>query len=94
MRVLVFLSFLFASLFMVGLTIFMWTESTLYGVGGLIGIVGFYIAYAISGDMVIAPRDFWRFSSWEVFKKKMSYAFTAFGVVAIIAAGVLTVIFE
>jgi hypothetical protein len=44
--------------------------------------------------MVIAPRDFWRFSSWEVFKKKMSYAFTAFGVVAIIAAGVLTVIFE
>ena len=79
---------------MLGLDIVMWMESPLYGIGGLIGIVAFFIAYAISGDMIIAPRDFWRLSSWQVFKKKMGYAFSAYIIIAVVAAGVLGAVFN
>ena len=89
MRVLVFLSFCLAILLMLGLGFTLWTENPLYGVGGLVGIVAFFIAYAISGDMIIAPRDFWRLSSWQVFRKKLGYAITAYVIVTFVAAGVL-----
>ena len=75
MRVLVFLSFCLSIAFMLGLDVVLWMENPLYGIGGLVGIISYFIAYAISGDMIIAPRDFWRLSSWQVFKKKMGYAF-------------------
>ena len=57
--------------------------------GGVIGIVGFFIGYAISADMSIAPRDFWRFPKYEIFKKKIVYGnsiavFTCFVATAII----------
>lgn len=89
MKVFVFLSFCLAILFMLGLSFTLWAENPLYGVGGLVGIVAFFIAYAISGDMIIAPRDFWRLSSWQVFRKKLGYAITAYVVVTFIAGGVL-----
>lgn len=89
MRVLVFLSFCLAVLLMLGLGFTLWTENPLYGVGGLVGIVAFFIAYAISGDMIIAPRDFWRLSSWQVFRKKLGYAITVYVIVTFVAAGVL-----
>ena len=79
---------------MVGLDIVLWMEEPLYGIGGIVGIVAYFIAYAISGDMIIAPRDFWRLSSWQVFKKKMGYAFSAYLLVTLIAAGVLGVCFN
>ena len=93
MRILVFLSFCLSVAFMVGLDIVLWMEEPLYGIGGIVGIVAYFIAYAISGDMIIAPRDFWRLSSWQVFKKKMGYAFSAYLIVTLIAAGVLGSIF-
>jgi hypothetical protein len=79
---------------MVGLDIVLWMEEPLYGIGGIVGIVAYFIAYAISGDMIIAPRDFWRLSSWQVFKKKMGYAFSAYLLVTLIAAGVLGACFN
>ena len=79
---------------MIGLDIVLWMEEPLYGIGGIVGIVAYFIAYAISGDMIIAPRDFWRLSSWQVFKKKMGYAFSAYLLVTLIAAGVLGVCFN
>ena len=94
MRVLVFLSFCLAIVFMIGLDFVLWTEDPLYGIGGLIGIVAYFIAYAISGDMIIAPRDFWRLSSWQIFKKKMGYAFTAYLIVTLVAAGLLAAFFS
>lgn len=94
MRVLVFLSFCLAIVFMIGLDFVLWTEDLLYGIGGLIGIVAYFIAYAISGDMIIAPRDFWRLSSWQIFKKKMGYAFTAYLIVTLVAAGLLAAFFS
>lgn len=94
MRILVFLSFCLSVAFMVGLDIVLWMEEPLYGIGGIVGIVAYFIAYAISGDMIIAPRDFWRLSSWQVFKKKMGYAFSAYLIVTLVAAGVLGAVFS
>lgn len=58
------------------------------------GIIGFFIAYSISGDMIIAPRDYWRLSSWEVFKKKFGYGFGAYIMTTFVVAGVLGAIFN
>jgi hypothetical protein len=92
MIVLVFLAFVLAIAFMLGLDIVLWMEDPLFGMGGVLGIIAFFIAYAISGDVIIAPRDFWRLSSWQVFKKKMGWAFTAFIIVSLVAAGVLSAV--
>ena len=89
MRILVFLSFCLSVAFMVGLDIVLWMEEPLYGIGGIVGIVAYFIAYAISGDMIIAPRDFWRLSSWQVFRKKFGYGMGAYVLVTFIASAVL-----
>ena len=89
MRVLTFLTFILALIFMVGLDIILFMENALYGIGGIIGIVGFFVAYSISGDMIVAPRDYWRLSSWEVFKKKFGYGFSAFILVTFISAALM-----
>lgn len=94
MRVLTFLTFVLAIAFMVAMDAFLFSEDVLYGVGGVIGIVAFFIAYSISGDMIIAPRDYWRLSSWGVFKKKFGYGFGAYIVTTFVAAGVLDAIFN
>ena len=67
MRVLTFLTFVIAMAAMIGMDIFLFSEDELLGFGGIIGILSFFIAYSISGDMIVAPRDYWRLSSWEVF---------------------------
>ena len=89
MRVLVFFSFILAIAFMLGLDVVLWIENPLYGIGGLVGVIAYFVAYAISGDMIIAPRDFWRLSSWQVFKKKMGYAFSAYLIAALVVSGAL-----
>lgn len=89
MKVLVFLSFVLSTAFMLGMDWVLWTEDPLYGVGGLIGTVGFFIAYALSGDVIIAPRDFWRLSSWQVFKKKMGWAMGAYLIISLVAGAVI-----
>ena len=94
MRVLTFLTFIIAIIFMVGLDIVFFTEDILYGIGGIIGIISFFIAYSISGDMILAPRDYWRLSSWQVFKKKFGYGLTAYILVTCIFAAVLLAIFR
>lgn len=94
MRVLTFLTFVLAIAFMAAMDIFLFSEDVLYGIGGVIGIVAFFIAYSISGDMIIAPRDYWRLSSWEVFKKKFGYGFGAYIITTFVSAGVLGAIFN
>ena len=93
MRVLTFLTFVIAMAAMVGMDIFLFSEDELYGLGGIIGILSFFIAYSISGDMIVAPRDYWRLSSWEVFKKKFGYGMGAYIMVTFIASAVLVAIF-
>jgi hypothetical protein len=79
---------------MVGMDIFLFSEDILYGIGGVIGIIGFFIAYSISGDMIVAPRDYWRLSSWQVFRKKFGYGMSTYVMVTFIASGVLAAIFN
>ena len=93
MRVFAFLSFVMAITIMVGMDIFLFTEDVLYGLGGIIGTISFFIAYSISGDMIVAPRDYWRLSSWQVFRKKFGYGMGAYVMVTFIAAGLLAAIF-
>lgn len=94
MRVLTFLTFVIAMAAMIGMDIFLFSEDVLYGIGGIIGILGFFIAYSISGDMIIAPRDYWRLSSWQVFRKKFGYGMGAYVMITFIASGVLAAIFN
>ena len=94
MRVLTFLTFVIAMIFMVAMDIFLFSEDVLYGIGGIIGILGFVIAYSISGDMIIAPRDYWRLSSWQVFRKKFGYGVGAYVMVTFLSSGVLAAIFN
>ena len=94
MRVLVCLSFILVIAFMLGLDVVLWMENPLYGIGGLVGVIVYFIAYAISGDMIIAPRDFWRLSSWQVFKKKMGCAFFAYLIATFVVSGILGAFFN
>ena len=94
MRVLTFLTFVIAMTIMVGMDIFLFSEDLLYGIGGIIGIISFFIAYSISGDMIVAPRDYWRLSSWQVFRKKFGYGMSAYLMVTFIAAALLSAIFN
>lgn len=94
MRILTFLTFVISIIFMVGMDIFLFLEDVLYGIGGIIGILGFVIAYSISGDMIIAPRDYWRLSSWQVFRKKFGYGLGAYVMVTFLSSGVLAAIFN
>ena len=91
MRVLTFLTFLIAMIFMVAMDIFLFSEDVLYGIGGIIGIIGFFIAYSISGDMIIAPRDYWRLSSWQVFRKKFGYGMFTYILVTFVSAAIMQV---
>ncbi len=94
MRVLTFLTFVVAIAFMVGLDIFLFMEDVLYGIGGIVGTIAFFIAYSISGKMVVAPRDYWRLSSWQIFKKKFGYGFGSYLMITVIVAAVLAAIFN
>lgn len=91
MRVLTFLTFVIVMIFMVAMDIFLFSEDVLYGIGGIIGIIGFFIAYSISGDMIIAPRDYWRLSSWQVFRKKFGYGMCTYILVTFVSAAIMQV---
>ena len=78
---------------MLGLDVVLWIENPLYGIGGIVGVIAYFIAYAISGDMIIAPRDFWKLSSWQIFKKKVGYAFSTYLIVTLVAAGILGAVY-
>ena len=80
--------FCFNLLFLACLDIYLWTVSIYSGIGGIIGIVGFLVGYSISGGMTIAPRDYWRFPEFTVFKRKLAYANT----IAIVASLLATYI--
>lgn len=72
--------------------IYLWTFSWCLGVGGLLGLIGFFIGYSISGGMTIAPRDYWRLPDYEVYKKKLRYGNSIAGSATAISAFVLFVI--
>ena len=93
MRVLSLLTMLIAIAFMIGLNVVLFLERPIYGIAGIVGLIGYFIAYAISVDITVSPNDFWFQSSWEIFKKKIGYAFSTYLIVTLLLAGILRALF-
>lgn len=68
--------------------VLLWMYSTTMGLFGLIGVVAFFVAHALSTGMSLAPRDFWTNSEFDIFIKKLAFANT----VALIVWGGLLII--
>ena len=59
------------------LDVLLWIHySATMGLIGLIGLVAFFIGYALSIEISIAPRDFWWNSEFGIFIKKLVFANT------------------
>lgn len=86
------LTFCINVLVLIIIDIVLWTVSIACGIGGLIGIISFFIGYSISGGMAIAPRDYWKFPEYQVFKKKLGYANAIAGGTTLVATYVLMVL--
>ena len=56
---------------LIAMDIMFWTESTASGLAGVLGIIAFFIGYALSVEITIAPRDFWVNSAFGIFIKKL-----------------------
>ena len=67
----------------------LWPTSWMFGLGGVFGIGGFFVGYSISSDMSIAPRDFWRFPKFEIFKKKLAYGNSVAVITSLVAGFVI-----
>lgn len=65
--------------------IWLWTLSWCSGLGGIIGIISFFIGYSVSARMILAPRDYWRETDYSIFKRKLLYGNSVAGAVAVIA---------
>jgi hypothetical protein len=61
-----------------------WSIGWQLGLAGIIAIIAFVIAYAISEEAALSPRDFFWNSDWGIFCKKIKWAWgTALAVYAI-----------
>ena len=54
--------------------VFFWSVSWIFGLIGILAIVAFVIAYAVSEDFSLSPRDYIRNSDWGIFCKKIGWA--------------------
>lgn len=68
--------FLCNIILIVGVDVFLWTHSATMGLLGILGIIAFFISYALSVEISIAPRDFWANSEFDIFIKKIGFANT------------------
>ena len=78
------LIFLINLLIAIAIDVAFWGIGWPLGLAGVIAIIGFLIAYAISEDAALSPRDFFWNSEWGIFCKKLAWAWgTALAVYAI-----------
>ncbi|MDE6811295.1 MAG: hypothetical protein K2J15_02985 [Muribaculaceae bacterium] len=59
---------------MVAFDILLWSVTWSLGLVGILSIIGFIIAYCISGNFSLSPRDYIRNSAWGIFMKKIGWA--------------------
>ncbi len=71
-----FLILLFCIGIMVVVDIFFWMSVWQLGLAGVFGIIAFFIAYGISVEMSIAPREFWTNCEFDIFLKKLGYGWS------------------
>lgn len=78
------LIFLFNLTIAVAIDAAFWGMGWTLGLAGAIAIIGFLLAYAISEEAALSPRDFFWNSEWGIFCKKLTWAWgTALVVYAI-----------
>lgn len=83
------LAFIANILLLLCIDFYLWTVSWCWGFGGLLGIVGFFIGFSISAGMTLAPRDYWRNSSYAIFRKKLAYGNSIAGSTTVITSFIL-----
>lgn len=54
--------------------ILFWSMSWILGLIGILAIITFIIAYAVSEDFSLSPKDFLWNSDWGIFCKKIGWA--------------------
>ena len=70
--------------------IYLWhATGTTFGWIGIIGIVGFVIAFMLSGAATLSVRDYFDNTDWDIWKTKIAWANGIAGIVMI----VFTIIF-
>lgn len=74
--------------------VFFWSISWVFGLIGILTIIAFVIAYGVSEDFSLSPRDYIRNSDWGIFCKKIGWAwgvalmaYAAAAVIVLFAAG-------
>jgi len=65
---------IFNIILLVGIDIFLWVLEPGYGLGGIFSIIIWFITYAVTEEIALAPRDFWVNSALDIVKKKIERA--------------------
>ena len=73
-------------LLLLGMDLYLWYLSWYVGVGGLVGIVGFFVGYYLSDGMTIARRDHWRLPKYGIFKRKLACGNSVAGTTTVVAS--------
>lgn len=58
-----------------------WLIGWQIGIAGLISIISFIIAYGLSVEAALSPRDFFVNSEWDIFVKKLGWAWSVTAIV-------------
>lgn len=80
--------------FVIAIDVICWIVEWQKGLAGVFGVIGFLTAYAISVEMSIAPREFWTNSEFDIFKKKLGYAWGTMIIVWCIAYTLIIYFFQ
>lgn len=56
---------------LVGIDVVLWMLDAGFGLGGVFSIVIWFITYAVTEELIIAPRDFWVNSAFGIVMKKI-----------------------
>lgn len=54
--------------------VFFWSVSWILGLIGIVAMIAFGIAYAVSDNFALSPRDYRRNSDWGIFCKRIGWA--------------------
>lgn len=94
MRVLTgFVFLLNIALWICGAVIGFISEGGILGFPIIIGIIGFFIAWHLSGGIVTSPADYFFQPEWDVFKTKLKWSNSTAGIVGLIAYIIIGILF-
>ncbi|OUN77990.1 hypothetical protein B5G09_03975 [Alistipes sp. An54] len=78
----------------IALDILCWTSGMWpAGVAGILAILGFLIAYTVSEEISISPRDIWTHCEFDIFKTKLKNAWSTGCLIWIIGFIILASLF-